>query len=62
MRSKSPLVPYPHTFFDVISAKNMTNDHEFDMLNAKCLLPGRYAESIERWLQYYDPSKVLAMK
>eukprot|EP00111_Clytia_hemisphaerica_P000092 TCONS_00000215-protein len=61
MRSKSPMVPYPHTFYEVISTKNLTNDHEFDMLTAKCLLPGRYAESIERWLQYYDSSKLLVL-
>lgn len=47
-----------YSFYDVISAKDLTADHKFNMLNAKCLLPGRYAEAMERWLQFYNPSQV----
>ena len=47
-----------HTFFDVISGKNKTQDQKFSILTQRCLLPGRYAEALDRWLHYYDKSQV----
>lgn len=59
IRSKSSGNNFKHSFYDVITSLNLTNDTKLDVLHAKCLMPGRYAESLERWLQYYDQTKLL---
>ena len=58
MRSKNRPWLTDLSFYDVISLKNLTDNHSLNMLNAKCLLAGRYAEALERWLQYYTPQQV----
>ena len=58
VRSKKDSIAMNHSFYDVISGRNRTDDPKFTVLNQRCLLPGRYAEALQRWLYYYDKSQV----
>lgn len=58
MRSKKDPIALNHTFYEIISGRNKTDNFRFTVLQQRCLYPGLYAEALERWLQYYKPSQI----
>ena len=47
---------YP--FYKVITSVNSSEDRGIKALGLRCLLPGLYAQNLERWLKYFSPSQV----
>ena len=45
-------------FYKVLIGANYSEDKEIKALGQRCLLPGLYAQHLERWLMYYPSSKV----
>lgn len=46
------------SFHDIVKA-GIRSSPAVLALQARCLLPGRYAEHIEKWLEYFSPSQVI---
>ena len=45
-------------FYKVLTGANSSEDKDVKALGQRCLLPGLYAQHLERWLMYYPSSKV----
>ena len=62
MLSKRDVITQNFTFYEVVTGvinnNSEINETLFSLLRGKCLIPGRYAEGLERWLQYYSPDQV----
>lgn len=50
---------YP--FYKVITSVNSSDDRGIKALGLRCLLPGLYAQNLERWLKYFSPSQILIL-
>jgi len=44
-----------------LTSANSPEDKDIKGLGQRCLLPGLYAQHLERWLMYYPSSKVCKM-
>ena len=52
-------VPAAQNPFDkVLTGATSSEDKDIKALGRRCLLPGLYAQHLERWLMYYPSSKV----
>ncbi|XP_065652158.1 bifunctional heparan sulfate N-deacetylase/N-sulfotransferase 3 isoform X3 [Hydra vulgaris] len=65
MLSKKDAITQNFTFYEVVTGiinkDSEINETLFSLLRGKCLIPGRYAESLELWLKYYPPDQIYVM-
>ena len=45
-------------FYKVLTSGNSSEEKDIKALGQRCLLPGLYAQHLERWLMYYPSSQV----
>lgn len=57
MRVHKDPIALNYSFYDVISATDTAPKVLRDLRN-RCLNPGKYAQHLERWLQYYPPQQL----
>ncbi|CAG7786790.1 unnamed protein product [Allacma fusca] len=60
MRAHNDPVAVNFTFFEVLTASN-TSPRSLRELRNRCLIPGRYAQHLERWLSYYPSQQLLIL-
>ncbi|XP_047145758.1 bifunctional heparan sulfate N-deacetylase/N-sulfotransferase 4 isoform X2 [Hydra vulgaris] len=65
MLSKKDAITQNFTFYEVVTGiinkDSEINETLFSLLRGKCLIPGRYAESLELWLKYYSSNQIYVM-
>lgn len=48
-------------FYKVLSSINSTEGREIKALGQRCLIPGLYAQHLERWVTYFPSSQVITV-
>lgn len=57
VRAHKGLTALNYSFYDVITANDKSPKLLKELRN-RCLIPGTYAQQLDRWLSYYSPQQV----